>query len=346
MFLRGINYDIGTEFVKGQLSRPEFDESIIKNEIGVIKNVLNCDAIRISGYDIKRLIRASEFALKEGLQVWFSPAFLNAEPEEAKEYLKECAEAAETLRKKYDHLIFIAGCEYSVFLKGFIRGDNIRKRLATLFNPAGILFNMLGLRKKVYASLNIFLKETTKEIKTIFKGKITYASGIWEKIDWSLFDYVGIDHYRASYNKSSYIKQLRNYKKYDKPVVVLEFGCCTYRGAAEKGGAGWMIVGVKDGRPYIMGNYQRNESVQADYIIEVLDILISKKIYGAFVFTFVNPVYKFNSDPEYDLDMASYGIVKSLETGAEKTYKGLPWLPKESFYRLADYYKDRGNKKP
>ena len=55
MFLRGINYDVGTYYRKGELSRPEFDESVIKKELGIIRNELHCDAVKITGYDVSRL---------------------------------------------------------------------------------------------------------------------------------------------------------------------------------------------------------------------------------------------------------------------------------------------------
>ena len=37
MLLRGINYDIGTPFRKDELSRPDFNELIIRKEIEIIK---------------------------------------------------------------------------------------------------------------------------------------------------------------------------------------------------------------------------------------------------------------------------------------------------------------------
>jgi hypothetical protein len=49
MYLRGINYDVGTALDEKILSRPDFDESLIQREIEIIKNDLHCDAIRISG---------------------------------------------------------------------------------------------------------------------------------------------------------------------------------------------------------------------------------------------------------------------------------------------------------
>ena len=83
MLLRGINYDIGTPFRKDELSRPDFDEPVMRKEIEIIKNDLHCNAIRISGFDIQRLSRTAQFALEQGLQVWLSPAYTDATHEEA-----------------------------------------------------------------------------------------------------------------------------------------------------------------------------------------------------------------------------------------------------------------------
>jgi hypothetical protein len=335
MLLRGINYDVGTPFKKDELSRPDFDESNIRKEIEIIKNELKCNAIRISGYDIQRLSKASEFALQQGMQVWFSPAYPDATQQEAIDYLTDCAIAAEKLRGKYDDVIFIVGCEYSLFLKGFVKGNTLYDRLEKMFSPLAIILNMIGLKNNIYRKLNLFLKGATEKIKLHFKGKLTYASGTWEKVDWSLFDIVGIDHYRASYNKSFYTKQLTGYNKFNKPVAVLEFGCCAYKGAEDKGPTGWAITAMVNGRRVIKGNYLRDETIQARYITDLLDILTQEKIFAAFVFTFINPMYKYNNDSDLDLDMASYGIVKPVN---EAAYKELPWIPKEAFYRLADYY--------
>ena len=272
MFLKGINYDVGTYFVEGKPTRPAFEDAVIRKELEIIRNELHCDAIRISGYDIGRLSTASGIALSLGLQVWFSPACINATTEEAENYLILCAGAAEKLREKYKDILFVIGCEYSLFLKGFMKGDTLGERLKRMFNPFGILFNILGLRKPVDNKLNKFLREVSGKVREHFKGSLTYASGTWEKVDWKIFDVVGIDHYRATFNKSTYQKQLTGYYKFNKPVAVLEFGCCTYKGAEDKGGAGWTIVGTEDGKPVIKGDYIRDETVQAEYITELLDL--------------------------------------------------------------------------
>ncbi len=54
MLQRGINYDIGTDFREGVLTRQEFNESVIKNEIEIIRHELHCDAVRLSGFDLHR----------------------------------------------------------------------------------------------------------------------------------------------------------------------------------------------------------------------------------------------------------------------------------------------------
>ncbi len=43
--------------------------------------------------------------------------------------------------------------------------------------------------------------------------------------------------------------------------------------------------------------------------------------------------------PRDDLDMASYGIVKVLESGRGETYPDTRWEPKAAFAAIADFYR-------
>lgn len=88
-------------------------------------------------------------------------------------YLVECAKADESLRRKYDNVTFVAGCEYPLFLKGFFKGSTVQERLRKLFNPLGIILSIVGLRDKIYTNLNSFLTEATAEIRKYFNGKLT-----------------------------------------------------------------------------------------------------------------------------------------------------------------------------
>ena len=89
------------------------------------------------------------------------------------------------------------------------------------------------------------------------------------------------------------------------------------------------------------GAYVRDEGLQARELTDVLSILESIGVDGAFVFTFVTPTFLYHEDPQYDLDMASYSLVKSFADKHGTTYPAMPWEPKLSFAAVAEYYANR-----
>ncbi|GKU27509.1 abortive infection protein [Clostridium folliculivorans] len=337
---KGINYDVGT-FTRGKSgpsSRDIFNPAQVKKEMRIIKNDLHCNSIRISGMDIERLTLASEYALMEGLEVWFSPANVDADENETIDYFIECAKAAEKLRNEYNNIVFVTGCELTFFMKGLVLGETAFDRINTFMKPWTLLKSTI-LKGPFNKRLNNFLHIAVKTIRDNFHGEITYASGPWEDVNWSIFDNIGIDYYRDAMNKNRYRENLKKYFKHNKPVIITEFGCCTYRGAEDKGSYGWAIVDTTKTPKQLKGEFIRDENVQVRYITESLDIFTDEKIDGAFVFTFINQSYPYNENPLYDLDMAAYGIVKSYIDQMEKFYEGMPWEPKASFKALAEYYK-------
>lgn len=338
MKYKGINYDIGTKTITGRVTRETFDINNIAKEIGIIKNELHCNAIRISGLDIDRIAVTAELALKQGLTVWFSPTLHYDTQDNTLQYIIEGARAAEKLRRNYTNIIYIIGCELSLFTEGFIEGKTGEERTKKMFSPLSVVKNLLGIKRSYNKKLNAFLTTAVTEVKKQFKGQVSYASGTWEKVNWNLFDIVGIDHYRAIYNKALYTKQIQEYKKIGKPVSIMEFGCCTYKGADDKGATGWAIVDWKKEKPELTGDYKRDEETQAQYLLDLLDIFKAEDVYAAFVFTFITSNYTYSDDPKYDLDMASYGIVKAMGNGGKKYYSNLPWLPKLAFMKLGEYY--------
>ena len=86
------------------------------------------------------------------------------------------------------------------------------------------------------------------------------------------------------------------------------------------------------------GDYVRDEGEQVAYLHDLLEIFEQEGLDSAFWFTFAGYELPHRSDPRYDLDMASYGVVKILEEGQGSAYSGLGWEPKESFYALAAAY--------
>jgi hypothetical protein len=337
---RGVNYDVGTFARRDEPSRATLDPVIMRREIEVIRNDLHCNAIRISGQEIGRLRLAAEYALRQGLEVWFSPAMVDADERQTLAYLTECAQAAEQLRQQSPKVVFVVGCELTFFMRGIVDGDTLVERMRTFMKPWRMMKSSL-VRGPFNRRLNAFLARAAAVVRESFHGQLTYASGPWEKVDWTPFDFVGVDYYQDAANKASYRQRLRGYLTLGKPVVVLEFGCCTYQGAEEKGGYGWNIVD-RDATPRrLRGTFVRDEEGQSRYLMELLDIFREEQVDGAFVFTFVMPSYPYSDEPSHDLDMASYSLVKTYQNQTGQTYEGMPWEPKESFRQIARYYLDK-----
>jgi len=122
---------------------------------------------------------------------------------------------------------------------------------------------------------------------------------------------------------------------------VTEFGCCTYAGAAADGGMGWDVVDYDKDPPQIRGHLIRSEPAQARYLIERLDDFESMGLYAAMVYDFVTPDAPHRRDPRYDLDLASYSIVRTLWDSPAQPGPGWHWEPKLAFHALARQFAQR-----
>jgi hypothetical protein len=324
MKLKGVSYDVG-RVMMGENWRPKFDLGIVKHELEIIQDDLHCNAVRICGLDINRLLIASEYALDLGLDVWFSPEMWDKSQDETLAYIAEASRAAEPLREKFPgKLVFSVGSELTLFMKGIVQGDNIFERLN---NPAFWEGVRLG---KYNEPLNDFLEKANKVVRERFHGEVTYCSVPFERVKWSMFDYAGIDLYRDGRSRQIYDRILQSIPAFGKPVVIGEFGCCTYRGAELLGGNGFMIMFgmMKNLQPTLVlpklisdmisvipqvdGHYVRDEELQAREVADQLGLLDRAGVQGAFVFTFVSPNSPYNDDPRFDSDMGSYSLVKSF----------------------------------
>src|SRR5262249_24518150 len=210
-------------------------------------------------------------------------------------------------------IVVDVGCELTLFADGLIPGNTFAERINHLLSAVDQLpvFNQ---------RLNDLLQRAVTETRKRFSGPVTYGSGTWEEVDWREFDYVGVDAYRDATNAASYVETLRSYHRYGKPVVVREFGCCCYEGADARGGMGFDIVDWSKDPPELGGDYVRNESVQATYISELLDVFERESVHGTFVYQFIEPDTPYDPNPRYDLDMAGYAVVKVYPTDSEKAY--------------------------
>ena len=341
----GVVYDVGLQFQKGWYSVNGFDSALVAYDMHAIANDMHANTVRIEGEDIDRLVKASRLAHANGLSIFFNPWKMGGDSAEVRKYFIDAAKAAEKLRKEGIDLVFVAGCEYSIFCKDVFPGDTFEARLAWLVKQAtaaGHMSSKVPAFRERSVKLNKFLRSFCNAIRKHYTGPVTYSAGTWESVDWSLFDIVGIDYYRQGETEKEYLAGLENYK-IGKPVVVMEVGSCTYEGAAAKGAGGFAIrKGTNaDGTMIFEGGVipQRSEKEQADYVETQINILSSADIQGAFVY-----VFSFPSSPvgegNKDYDMVSFSLVKTFPPGEKRSKNMPPWEAKDAFYRLAKTYEN------
>jgi hypothetical protein len=334
--------------------RPDFDPRVVRRELEIIRNDLHCNAVRICGLSLGRLATAAEEALKLGSEVWLSPEMWDKSPERTLAYIAKAAATAEKLRERWpERLVLVIGSEFTLFMQGILEGKTFSNRIQNR-SLKGIV--MAGEHNK---PLNAFLAKANAAAHDVFGGKVTYASLVFEGVDWSLFDFAGVDHYRSTQIEDRYIDMLKPSFSHQKPVVITEFGYGTCQegiggGAGFLGSAGLAggIVDTKSQflhfaipglgrfiRPRVRGHHVRDEAWQARKVVEQLRLLDEAGVDGAFIFQFISQITPHSDDPRYDLDMASTRLVKYYEGGRRgSTYPDMTWEPKESFKAVADYY--------
>jgi len=341
---RGVCYDVG-RVLYGDW-RKDYSPALVHRELEIIARDLHCNAVRICARDLDRLVVAAKYALDMGLEVWLSPELWNKSPKDTLNHLVAAAEAAEELRKAWpEQVVLSVGTELTLFMKGIVPGRTLWQRMRNAF-AGGIVKS-----GRHNPPLNAYLAEATAAAGRVYEGPLTYGSLSFEQVDWEPFDVIGIDHYRGAPNRDRYAETLTPLLAQGKPVAVLEFGCCTYRGAEAAGGRAFDIVDLKSlvlsqlpvvgrfVRPRLQGPYVRDEALQAREIIDQLDILERAGVNGTFVFTFVFPNNPYDDEPIHDLDMASYSLVKSYAHGRRgATYPDMTWEPKEAFWAVAEHY--------
>lgn len=338
---KGVCYDVG-RVMMGRNWRPDFDPKVVHRELEIIKRDLHCNAVRLQGLDLDRLAVAAEDALRQGLEVWFSPEMWDREPEETRSYVVDGAKRAEELRGRWpNHVVFSVGSEVTLFTQGFLPGKNVFERLG---HPSLLKTLRAG---KHNPPLNAFLAATNSQVREVFHGPVTYASVGLETVDWTPFDFVGVDMYREKRMREMYPSLIKRYMGFGKPLANMEFGCCTFQGAEDLGGRGWEIVDWSKMPPRLKGDYVYDQTTQARELGELLRINDEAGVNATFVFTFVEPGAGLQDERErqlartlsFDLDIVRYSLVKTfLDVRHGSTYPDMPWEPKESFKVVADYY--------
>jgi hypothetical protein len=337
---KGVCYDVGREML-GRNWRPDFDPKVVHRELGIIRDDLHCNAVRLQGQDLERLRMAAEDALNLGLEVWFSPELWDHDAEETLAYLRPAAKIAHALEARWPgRVVFSVGSESTLFMQGLVPGANVLKRLAS---PRLAEVIRSGAHN---VALNAFLRRASEVARGEFEGPVTYASLPFEAVDWTPFDWVGGDFYREARSRDRYDGVLQRFRSFGKPLANMEFGCCTFRGAEDLGGRGWQIVDYRRWTPRLTGDYVYDQGSQAREIADLLKVNDAAGVEATFVFTFVQPPQQASvwerrrrARVRFDPDIISYSLVKWLPEGRHGTvYPEMTWEPKESFRAVADYY--------
>jgi hypothetical protein len=341
----GVCYDAGV--VMDIPWRPRLDARTARREMEIIRHDLRCTAVRVVARDVDRLQLATEAALEAGLDVWFSPTVWNRGADETIAHTERAARAAERLRAAAPgRVTFVVGGELTLFMRGILPGRSLTARMRNAIT-SGIIQS--GGHNQ---PLNAVLARLEAAVRPVFGGPLTYASLPWEAVDWSRFDIVGVDHYRATRIKDRYVEMLAPLVATGKPVVNTEFGNPSCVGGDEM--SALSVAPNIDGislilhslpaigrlvRPRVTKVVPRDEALQARELTDTLAILDGAGVEGAFVSTFIFAIRPHDPDPRHDLDACSPGLVRPLAGGRHgTTYPDMPWEPKEAFSAVADFY--------
>lgn len=315
---KGVNFDTDRE-----VWRPEY----VRREITAVRQQLHGNAILLLGHDLDRLAEAAAIAASQGLFVWFEPRQFDKDAEQTLAFLDSVARTAEQLRTRHPGVGISLGTELTIFMSGLVPGKDYTERGQALGRPESA-----GYQQR----LNIFLGRALTTVRPLFTGRITYSSGEWEEVDWQGFDVVGANLYRTADNHTTYTQQLRALQRLRKPVVITEFGCCTFTGARKQGGSGFEAVDWERQPPLVKDGYLRNEQEQADEIGDLLDLYAAERLHGAFVYNFIAPDSPHSPQRRHDLDIASFALAKTYPAGTRRGYPETGhWEPKQSFHAVA-----------
>ncbi|MFD4623023.1 abortive phage infection protein [Streptomyces sp. NPDC058475] len=328
---RGVVYEVGA----GETPATAWSPRRMRADLRAITHDLHAGAVKVTGDGVERLTATAAEAAGLGLNVWLEPTLGDVPEREILDHLAETGRFAERLRRQGAGVHLSVGCEFVLYVPGIVPGANAQERVENLlkgnFDPVRVA---RGLRR--------FTAKAAAVGRSVFHGRLTYAAAQDEDVDWGLFDLVGIDYYSYFRRRADHVRELAAFRRFGKPVAIMEFGCCTFKGAPEKGGMGWDVVDHTKEPPEIKGGLVRSERTQAVYLTDVLSVFESMGLYSAMEYTFVTPDAPHRPrDPRHDLDMASYSIVKAIEDrrpGAPAASPGWHWEPKESFHALARQY--------
>ncbi|MET7455346.1 abortive phage infection protein [Streptomyces sp. NPDC005574] len=330
---RGVVYTVG----EGERPATAFSPARMRADLRTIRDDLHADTVDVTGDGVERLTATAAEAAERGLHVWLQPTLGDVPERDILDHLAETGRFAERLRRQGASVDLSVGCEFWLFVPGIVPGDTVMERVENLLNGT---FDP----QRTQRLLDRFTARAAAVGRSVFHGRLSYAAAQDDKVDWDLFDVVGIDYYSYHRQSAAYVSELRRYLRWGKPLAVTEFGTCAYRGAPETAGMGWNIVDYDKDPPEIKGHPVRSERVQAAYLTDLLHVFESMNLYAAMVFEFVTPDAPHRpGDPRHDLDLAGYGITRTIEGRPGDPDSGRHREPKAAFHAVARAYRQKAS---
>ncbi|RSN71310.1 abortive phage infection protein [Actinomadura sp. WAC 06369] len=323
---RGVCYAVED----GETPETGWDAARMRADLRVIAGDLHASTVSVFGDGVRRLTATAEEAADRGLHVWLQPRLADRPHEEILDHLAETGRAAERMRRQGARVHLSVGCEFLLFVPGIVPGESALERIENImsgnYDPA-----------ETAERLREFIARAAATGRSVFRGALTYGAAsdeADESVDWGLFDLVSVNYYGYHSGRTGYVRDLRRYRRFGKPVAITECGTCTFEGAPEHGGMGWDIVDYDKPRPEITADVRRSERAQAAYLGDVFDAFESMGLYSATIYNFVAPDSPHRPQRRFDLDLASYSLVKPIWESPERP-GNWHWEPKEAFHAMA-----------
>ena len=236
---KGINYDTGF-YPGGVSSREHFDAGIVRREMQVIAGSCTARPCGSPAAIPARLSVAGELAAAEGLEVWFAPFPCELTTDAA-------GPAARGLRGprrapapgRCDVVLVTRLRADAVRAPGFLPGGTVYERIA---GPAGRRPAAVRAFAALPGKLNGFLAATAEAARGRFGGPLTYASGMWEPVDWSPFDIAATDAYRDAGNAGHFRSGAAQAAPARQAARGHRVRLLRLRGRGDRGGMGWAII--------------------------------------------------------------------------------------------------------
>jgi hypothetical protein len=319
---RGVGYEVAD----GATPDTSWNARRMRSDLAAIADDLHANSVSVFGDGVQRLTATAEEAAQRGLHVWLQPRLGDVPRKDILDHLGEAGRQAEQLRRQGASIDLSVGAEFVLFVPGIAPGADAVERVHNLLSGR---YDPERLQRRLRA----FIADAAKVGRSSFGGRLSYAAAEDDVVDWRLFDVVGIDYYSNLPRRSQQLHALRRYTRWGKPVAIAEFGACTYKGAAARGGLAWDVLDASGER--LRGQLVRSERAQARYIVGLLRTFEAAGLDSATVYQFVTPDAPHRREPRSDLDMASYAIVKPIWATRDRPTPRWHWEPKEAFRALA-----------